>query len=96
MPVSKGNSTSKQESFKSAIYDVIEETPQFDIIVMGRSEGEGCYCPVNAILSQTIDFMVNSYDFTVIDCEAGLEHLSRRTARDVDIMLVITEPTMNG
>ena len=96
MPISKGTSTSKQESFKSAIYDVIEETPQFDIIVMGRSEGEGCYCPVNAILSQTIDFMVNSYDFTVIDCEAGLEHLSRRTARDVDIMLVITEPTMNG
>ena len=96
MPYGRGGSLNKQEAFTRAISDIIEETDEFDIIAMGRSEGEGCYCPINSILSQTIDLMVDSYDFTVIDCEAGLEHLSRRTTRDVDIMLVVTEPTMNG
>ena len=86
----------KRTAFRAAISGLIVETPPFDVIAMGRSEGEGCYCPINDILCQAIDTMVSSYDFIVIDCEAGLEHLSRRTERDVDIMLVITEPTMNG
>lgn len=96
MPASAQGSARKPEILKSAIYEILEETPRFDIIVMGRPEGEGCYCAVNNVLSQTIDLIADSYDFTVIDCEAGLEHLSRRTARDVDILLVVTEPTVNG
>jgi len=63
---------------------------------MGRSEGEGCYCAINHVIRQVIDTRARGYDFTVVDCHAGLEHLSRRTTRDIDIMLVVTDPTKNG
>jgi len=87
---------SKQEHLELALHEAIEEFPQFDILVMGRSEGEGCYCAVNHVIRQVIDTRARGYDFTVIDCHAGLEHLSRRTTRDVDIMLVVTDPTKNA
>lgn len=82
--------------YEAALHGVIEETDDFDLIVMGRSEGAGCYCAINIILRQVIDGMATTYDFTVIDCEAGLEHLSRRTTRQVDLMIVVTEPTRAG
>ena len=86
----------KPKAFELALNQVIEEADAFDIVVMGRSEGEGCYCAVNHILRQVIDTRASSYDFVVIDCEAGLEHLSRRTARDVDLMIAVTDATKNG
>jgi len=86
----------KGGAFERELHKIVEETPQCDIVMMGRSEGEGCYCAINHILRQIIDSRVNMYDFTVIDCEAGLEHLSRRTTKDVDVMLVVTDATKNG
>jgi CO dehydrogenase maturation factor len=86
----------KITGFEMALHQVVEETDKFDLVVMGRSEGPGCYCAVNHILRDVIDAKASSYDYTVIDTEAGLEHLSRRTTRDVDLMLVVTEPTLNG
>jgi CO dehydrogenase maturation factor len=86
----------KQGHLEQSIHQSIEEFPQFSIIVMGRSEGEGCYCAVNHVIRGVIDTRARGYDFTVIDCHAGLEHLSRRTTRDVDIMLVVVEPTKNS
>ena len=86
----------KQGHLEQAIHESIEEFPRFNIIVMGRSEGEGCYCAVNHVIRGVIDTRARGYDFTVIDCHAGLEHLSRRTTRDVDIMLVVVEPTKNS
>jgi CO dehydrogenase maturation factor len=88
--------SAKQEYLELSMHEAIEEFPQFDIIVMGRSEGEGCYCAVNHVIRQVIDSRARGYDFTVVDCHAGLEHLSRRTTRDVDIMLIVTDPTKNG
>lgn len=88
--------SSKQEALELALHEAIEEFPKFDVIVMGRSEGEGCYCAVNHVIRQVIDTRARGYDFTVVDCHAGLEHLSRRTTRDIDIMLVVTDPTKNG
>ena len=88
--------SAKEEYLRLSMHEAIEEFPQFDIIVMGRSEGEGCYCAVNHVIRQVIDSRARGYDFTVVDCHAGLEHLSRRTTRDVDIMLVVTDPTKNG
>jgi len=88
--------SSKQEALELALHEAIQEFPKFDVIVMGRSEGEGCYCAVNHVIRQVIDTRARGYDFTVVDCHAGLEHLSRRTTRDVDIMLVVTDPTKNG
>lgn len=86
----------KEEYLRLSMHEAIEEFPQFDIIAMGRSEGEGCYCAVNHVIREVIDSRARGYDFTVVDCHAGLEHLSRRTTRDVDIMLVVTDPTKNG
>ena len=88
--------SSKQEALELALHEAIEEFPKFDVIVMGRSEGEGCYCAINHVIRQVIDTRARGYDFTVVDCHAGLEHLSRRTTRDIDIMLVVTDPTKNG
>jgi CO dehydrogenase maturation factor len=63
---------------------------------MGRGEGEGCYCAVNHILRGIIDMQARHYPTVVIDSEAGLEHISRRTARDVDVMLVVTDASARG
>ncbi|MDO8785914.1 MAG: AAA family ATPase [Syntrophales bacterium] len=86
----------KAGAFERSLHELVEEGNSIDLVVMGRSEGPGCYCAIGHILRQVIDSKTENYDFTVIDCEAGLEHLSRNTTRDVDIMLVVTEPTLNG
>jgi CO dehydrogenase maturation factor len=76
--------------------EAMVEGEKFDLLVMGRPEGQGCYCAVNHVLREIIDTIAKNYDFVVIDAEAGLEHLSRRTTQDVDVMLVITDPSMRG
>ncbi|MDY6835870.1 MAG: AAA family ATPase [Chloroflexota bacterium] len=86
----------KSQAFEQSLHELIVEGDDFDLLVMGRSEGEGCYCAINTVLRRVIDYKANNYDFTVIDCEAGLEHLSRRTTRDVDIMIVVTDATVKG
>ena len=86
----------KEDILETRIFEILHETHGFDLLVMGRGEGEGCYCPVNAFLTRIIDRLSKNYDFTIIDMEAGLEHLSRRTDRDVDIMIVITDPSSMG
>ena len=78
------------------IEEVLAKTPRFSVLVMGRSEGPGCYCLVNDILRHFIDKLSSRFDTILIDCEAGLEHLSRRTTRDVDTMLVVSDPTKRG
>ena len=87
---------SKQDVLESRIFEILFETSGFDLLVMGRGEGEGCYCAVNAFLARIIDRLVGNYDLTLMDMEAGLEHLSRRTDRDVDFMVVVTDPSSMG
>ncbi|HEC57886.1 MAG TPA: ATP-binding protein [Candidatus Syntrophoarchaeum butanivorans] len=82
--------------FEGRIHEILVEERDFDLLVMGRPEQEGCYCVVNNILRVAIDSLAKNYDITIIDCEAGLEHLSRRTTRNVDIMLVVTDATKKG
>jgi CO dehydrogenase maturation factor len=86
----------KEDILETRIFEILRETPSFDLLVMGRGEGEGCYCPVNAFLAHIIDRLIKNYDVTLMDMEAGLEHLSRKTDRDVDIMMVITDPSSMG
>ena len=74
---------------------LVEETA-FDLLAMGRPEGPGCYCAANNILRTSVDRLSGSYDYVVIDNEAGLEHLSRRTTQDVDLLLIISDPTLRG
>lgn len=78
------------------IMESVVETPKFDLLVMGRPEGSGCYCAVNNMLRKIIETLSSNYDYIVIDTEAGLEHLSRRTTQNVDIMLVVTDKSKRG
>jgi CO dehydrogenase maturation factor len=74
----------------------IEEGDAVDLLAMGRPEGPGCYCPVNHMLRQIVDGLSEHYDYIVIDNEAGMEHLSRRTTKDVNLLLIVTDPTIRG
>ncbi len=87
---------SKWDYLDLRINEALVEQPGFDLLAMGRPEGPGCYCAANNILRSSIDRLSNAYDWVVIDNEAGLEHLSRRTTRDVDILLVVSDPTLRG
>ncbi len=78
------------------INEALVEGQGFDLIAMGRPEGPGCYCAANHVLRECVDRIAGSYRYVVIDNEAGLEHLSRRTTRDVDYLLVVSDPTIRG
>ncbi len=75
--------------------NVVEGTG-LDLLAMGRPEGPGCYCAANTMLRTIVDRIAASYSWVVIDNEAGLEHLSRRTTRDVDVLLIVSDPTVRG
>ena len=87
---------SKRQYLDYEIRSSLAEGQQFDLIAMGRSEGPGCYCAVNHNLRDVVDTLSRSYRYVVIDNEAGMEHLSRRTTRDVNHLLVVTDPTQRG
>ncbi len=70
----------------------LEETKDLDFLSMGRPEGPGCYCMANNILREVIGKLTGNYKFVVIDNEAGMEHLSRRTEEEVDHLFVVSDP----
>jgi CO dehydrogenase maturation factor len=87
---------SKREYLDYQVRSSVAEGSRFDLIAMGRSEGPGCYCAVNHNLREVIDSLSKNYQYVVIDNEAGMEHLSRRTTRDVQHLLVVSDPTQRG
>ncbi len=87
---------SKREYLDYHIHSALAEGSRFDLIAMGRGEGQGCYCAVNHNLREVIDSMSRHYAYVVIDNEAGMEHLSRRTTRDVQHLLIVSDPTQRG
>jgi CO dehydrogenase maturation factor len=87
---------SKWDYLDLRIHEALTEESSFDLLAMGRPEGPGCYCAANNILRSSVDRISNNYDYVVIDNEAGLEHLSRRTTRDVDHLLIVSDPTLRG
>lgn len=89
-------SFSKSEFFGLRLEEAIAEGKGFDLLVMGRPEGPGCYCAINNILREYLAKAAKNYKFVVIDNEAGMEHLSRRTANTIDLLLIITDTTMVG
>ena len=78
--------------FESAL----AEEDDFDMLVMGRTQGKGCYCYVNGVLKTQIDKYVGNYRYMVVDNEAGLEHISRGTLPHVDTMLLISDCSRRG
>jgi CO dehydrogenase maturation factor len=87
---------SKREYLDYQIRSSVAEGSRFDLIAMGRSEGPGCYCAVNHNLREVVDAISKNYRYVVIDNEAGMEHLSRRTTRDVQHLLVVSDPSQRG
>jgi CO dehydrogenase maturation factor len=75
---------------------VLIEEKNFDLLVMGRQEGQGCYCMVNNILNRFADELESNYRYLLVDNEAGMEHLSRRTSGKVDMLLMVTDYALRG
>lgn len=72
------------------------ESQGFDLIVMGRPEGPGCYCHANTLLSRYMETLCGNYRVVVMDNEAGMEHISRLLARRADILLIVSDSTQRG
>ena len=80
---------SKENYVEAGLHELITETPKVDMITMGRGEGSGCYCFINNLLRRFADDLLPAYTWMVMDNEAGLEHLSRRTAAFIDHLIVV-------
>lgn len=80
---------SKEQYVEAGLHQIIVETPKVDLITMGRGEGPGCYCFINNLLRKFADELMPAYQWVVMDNEAGLEHLSRRTASWIDYLIVV-------
>jgi len=99
--VSKGRlspTIGKPEYLFGKIMESLVESKGFDLLAMGRPEGPGCYCAPNEFLRAALDKLVKDYKYSyiVMDCEAGMEHISRQTTRDVDVLLIMSDPTIRG
>ncbi|MFA5177899.1 MAG: AAA family ATPase [Candidatus Omnitrophota bacterium] len=92
VPVNMG----KDAFIEYRVQTAIAEGDHFDVLTMGRPEGPGCYCYVNNALRNVMGKLVKDYDFVVIDNEAGLEHLSRRTTGQADSLVVVSDATVVG
>ena len=76
--------------------DALVEDDDFDLLVMGRTQGKGCYCYVNGVLQSQVSKYANNYTYVVMDNEAGLEHVARGTLPHVDTMLLISDCSRRG
>lgn len=86
----------KQQFLEYKVQSSLAEYPDFDLLAMGRPEGPGCYCYANNLLRDILNSLKSNYDFILIDNEAGMEHLSRRTTGSIDCLLLISDPSIRG
>ncbi|MDD3818646.1 MAG: AAA family ATPase [Actinomycetota bacterium] len=86
----------KDQLVEMNVHQALVEGKGFDLLVMGRGEGPGCYCYANNLFKKYIDILQDNYNYVVMDNEAGMEHLSRRTTSDVDFLLIISDPSPKG
>ncbi len=94
----KGVSTgmTKNVYMEMKLQEAVVEASGFDLVVMGRPEGAGCYCAANSLLTQYLDKLISNYKYVVIDNEAGMEHISRLTTNNIDALIAISDPTHRG
>jgi len=90
------NGMTKDLFIEMKTQQAVVESTGFDLIVMGRPEGSGCYCAANSLLTQFLDKLIDNYAYSVIDNEAGMEHISRLTTNDIEVLLVVSDPTRRG
>jgi len=78
------------------VQEAIIEQKGYDLIVMGRPEGAGCYCAANTLLTVSLEKLIDNYRYVVIDNEAGMEHISRLTTNNIDFLIAVSDPTRRG
>jgi CO dehydrogenase maturation factor len=86
----------KSKHIREVMAEILETGKGFQILTMGRPEGPGCYCSVNDLLKYGIDTLSSQFDITLIDCEAGPEQVNRRVVQGLDVLIIVTDPTMRG
>jgi CO dehydrogenase maturation factor len=86
----------KEAYLEFRLNDAVVESNGLDLITMGRGEGADCYCYPNTLLRKFIDTTSENYAYMVMDNEAGMEHLSRRTTQNIDVLLLISDHSVKG
>lgn len=94
--IQPGQEIGKLEAFGYACQQSLTEANGFDLLTMGRPEGPGCYCAANNTLRAFLSQLSASYGYVLTDNEAGMEHLSRRTNTDINVLMIVAEPTKMG
>ncbi len=82
--------------FEYKVQEALIEAKGFDLIAMGRPEGPGCYCAANTLARKCLDLLTGNYRYIVIDNEAGMEHFSRLTTRDIDLLFIVSDSSRRG
>jgi len=91
-----GSGITKDVFMEMKLQEAVVESEGFDLIVMGRPEGAGCYCAANSLLTRYLEKLVDNYRWVVMDNEAGMEHLSRLTTNNIDALLVVSDASRRG
>jgi len=86
----------KEAYLEFKLNEAVVESKGLDLVTMGRGEGPECYCYPNLLLRKFLDIMSGNYAYVVMDNEAGLEHLSRRTTQDIDVLLLVSDHSVKG
>ena len=86
----------KEAYLEIKLNETIVESRGVDLVTMGRGEGAACYCYPNNVLRKFVEELSANYRYVVIDNEAGMEHLSRRTSRDIDELLLVSDHSVKG
>jgi CO dehydrogenase maturation factor len=86
----------RDQYMEMKVHQSLVEAPGFDLMAMGQPDGPGCYCAANQHLAMTMDHLAANYQYIVVDNEAGMEHLSRMNLRDIDYLIVVSDPSARG
>lgn len=86
----------KESYLELKLNEAISESESIDLLTMGRGEGPECYCYPNLIIRKLADSLADNYTYVVMDNEAGMEHLSRRTTHNIDELLIISDHSVKG
>jgi len=86
----------RDQYMEMKVHQSLVEAAGFDLMAMGQPDGPGCYCAANQHLAMTMDHLAANYQYIVVDNEAGMEHLSRMNLRDIDYLIVVSDPSARG
>ena len=86
----------RDQFMEMKVHQALIEEDGFDLLVMGQPDGPGCYCAANQYLAMTMDHLADNYPLIVVDNEAGMEHLSRMNLREIDLLIVTSDPSARG